>query len=290
MKVIILTGPTASGKSRLAINHAAWHGNIDIINADSMQVYREIPITSAQPNLKDLQDASHKMYGFLNGNEQLSAGKWIDLILSEIKNSHKNGRIPMLVGGSAMYIRLLIDGMANICDVEPKISQENRNLLEKIGKAEFFKLLAEKDPMAADKIKETDSQRMLRAYDVICQSGRSIYDWQKQKTQGFLDDFEVSKWLLMPDRQVIYKSCNERFLQQIENGAVDEVENLLKLKYDRSFTVHKAIGTAEIIDYIEGRLKYSEMIEKAQQATRNYAKRQSTWFRNKFKDFTNITS
>jgi len=282
--VIILTGPTASGKSRFAVNFAIKNKNIDIINADSMQVYLEIPITSAQPDKEDLINANHKKYGFLNGNIQLTVGKWIEIIVQEIKTSHENERIPMLVGGSAMYIRLLIDGMANIPNITKETSQEVYEIYKILGKDGFYQKLITQDQKSI-KIKPNDTQRTFRAFEVFHQTGKSIFELQANKAQSELSNYNLHKILLMPTRDEIYKSCNQRFLDMIKNGALEEIEKLIKLQYSRQLSIHKAIGVPEIISYLENEINKEKMIEKAQQHTRNYSKRQSTWFVNKFQDF-----
>ncbi len=288
--VILLTGPTASGKSALAVEYAVQAGNIAIINADSMQVYREIGIVSAAPSAKDLQKAEHRLYTFLPGSEQLSVAKWLELIEKEVKNVHLQGKIPLIVGGSAMYIRILLDGISNIPEIPDEISNEVENMLKNLGNDDFFAELARLDENAAKMIKKTDKQRMLRAFSVKKHTGKSIFDfYQNPKQKSALSDYSLAKILLIPDRNVVYNACNSRFCDMLQNGALEEGKSLIEYGYSRDLSVHKAIGVPQIIDYLEGRISHAEMVNNAQKCTRNYAKRQLTWFRNKFTDFHAIS-
>lgn len=284
--ILILTGPTASGKSSIAIEIGERYKNIEIINADSMQIYEEIPIVSAQPNKLDIQKVKHKMYGIIKGDVQLNVSMWLEIIKKEINDTLSKNKIPFIVGGTTMYIRLLIDGLSDVEDVKKETKEEAEKLFNLLGKLEFYKKLIELDPNCKGKIKETDKNRMIRAFCVIKETRRSIFEMQKEsKKISILKDFEVKKLILMPERDFIYNSCNNRFIDMMKDGGIEEIESLIKLNYDRNLSIHKAIGVPEIIDYIEGRVKKEEMINFAQQHTRNYAKRQMTWFRNKFNDF-----
>lgn len=284
-KVIILTGPTASGKSDLAVQYGINSGNVVIINADSMQVYKEIPIIAASPKKYDLEKVPHKLYEILTGNEQLSAGKWLELVENEIKIAHNNAKIPLIVGGTTMYIRLLIDGISQIPDIPEEINIEAKNELSNLGKDDFFAKLVQFDSKCGEKIKKTDSQRMLRAFSVMKYTGKSIFDYHNNNKPSILQNYDVKKIVLMPPREVVYKYCNSRFCDMIQDGVIDEIKALIDMKYRENSPVYNAIGVLEIIDYINEKINYENMVEKVQQYTRNYAKRQMTWLRNKFLDF-----
>jgi len=287
-KVIIITGPTTSGKTKYAINQAKRAGDIEIINADSMQVYKEIPILSAQPVLDEMQDVSHRLFGFMQGDEQLSVGKWLEMVKKEIEDVHKNDKTPMIVGGSVMYIDALVHGISQIPEVPREILDEAKELLEKIGKEEFYKKLIELDSESADKIKETDKQRMLRSYVVKKFTKKSIFFFQSNFRWCILNEYKVYKGVIFPDREDVYKACDTRFINMVQLGAIEEVSHLLSMNYDRSFSIFKANGVPEISQYLRNEVTLERAIELAQQHTRNYAKRQMTWIRNRFQEFKTI--
>ncbi len=286
-KIIILTGPTASGKSSLALEFAIKHKNIDIINADSMQVYSEIPIICANPPKQDLAAANHKLYGFLRANEPLSAGLWIDMIDEEIKESMGNNKTPLLVGGSTMYIRLLLDGIRKLPEVSDDIKKFAISEFNRLGKEEFFKNLCKIDPICYEKINKNDSQRAIRAFEIKTASGKSFYD-KYETEKSILSEFDVKKIALIPDVETVYNSCNLRFLDMLKDGVLDEISDFLKSEYDENLSACKAIGVPEIKKYIQGEMNLEEVISKTQQHTRNYAKRQRTWINNRFDDFIKL--
>lgn len=283
--VIILTGPTASGKSQLAIEIANILGNIVILNADSMQIYEEIPIVSAQPSKDDQNEAEHRLYGVIKGNEPISVGKWLEITDIEVKNIQSQGKIPLIVGGTTMYIRLLCDGLSHLTDVPDETSNASEALLHQIGKEKFYNTLIALDPLASC-IKYTDKQRLLRAHSFFIHTKTSIFLARNEiKKKSILSDQNITKLILMPNRETIYTSCNNRFIDMINTGGIEEIESLIQLNYVRNLSIHKAIGVPEIVDFIESRTDKKTMIALAQQHTRNYAKRQMTWLRNKFQDF-----
>jgi len=285
--IIVLTGPTASGKSDLAILLAK---NISgtVLNADSMQIYKEVPIISAVPDKTD--GIPHQLYSFLYGTELFSVSNWLSAVRNEIDRCHKVGSIPIIVGGTTMYIRLLIDGISEILKVDKHVIDDANLLMESIGKLEFHKKLSEIDIDAGLRIKPTDKQRMLRAYIVKMSSGTSIFDFHLQeRKQTLMPDEMVHKVAIVPEREKIYNSCNSRFLDMINNGGIEEVEQLINLKYGDTAPIFRTIGVKEIASYIASQVSKDEMIYRATAKTRQYAKRQMTWIRNNFNDFAKLS-
>lgn len=283
-KVIILTGPTASGKSSLAVEFGRKYRNIDIINADSMQVYSELPILCANPLAEDYLAVGHKLYGFLLASEQMSAGKWIEMIDIEIRKTINEGRVPILVGGSSMYIRRLIDGIRAVPNVSKDVRDLVKNRFDNLGRDRFFDELVVRDPLVGDRLHKNDTQRILRACEVLEQTGNSFFsDFGRSKS--ILSDFDLVKVVLLPDVDAVYHACDSRFLDMVEDGVVDEVADFMSKSYSENLSATKATGCQEIMSFLRGEISLDFAIEKSQQSTRNYAKRQRTWFKNGFEDF-----
>lgn len=277
-KIIIIAGPTASGKSELAVRLAKDAPSV-IINADSMQVYREIPILSAQPGAAERAETPHALYGFISAQEEFSTGRWLELAKSEIDKAHRGKIIPIVVGGTGLYLKSLIEGIAEIPDINADMRTYVRNLFVELGKEKFHEYLRGLDAAAAEKIRASDKQRMLRAAEVMLQTGESILYWQNQTKPNYPKEyFEISK--ILPERTELYRRCDARFLQMLENSALAEAAKLRDMKLPDSAMAMKALGARELISHLNGEIPLNEAIKKAQQMTRNYAKRQYTWFRN----------
>ena len=280
-KIIVIGGPTASGKSKFALNLAQEFPSV-IINADSQQVYAELPIISAQPTLSEQKIVPHKLYGFLKASEVCSVGVWIEAAKKEIDKALSEDKTPILVGGTGMYIKCLTEGMAEIPDIDEDLREETRALLEEIGNEEFHKILAEKDPETATRLEVGDSQRMVRAMEVIAQTGISISEFQKQPNKTFYPKEDFKKIFINPDREKLYANCNARFSKMLEEGALDEIAKFAKLNLSPELPSMKALGVPELLAHINGDISLEEATEKASGSTRRYAKRQLTWFRNQF--------
>jgi len=290
-KIVIIGGPTACGKSDLAIKIAGTlSGEIDsvIINADSMQVYREISIITAQPDADDLKKCEHKLYGFIDVENEFSVDIWLKNVIREIDAALKLGKLPIIVGGTGMYIKSLMHGIAEIPDIDSDVREEGRELLEKIGNNKFHDLLADIDPVMADRIFYTDSQRMVRAWEVIKQTGISLSDWQKNKNKIFYNKNSFTGFFLNIPRDILYDNCNNRFLKMLENNVMDEIKYLEKNNIDLNLTSMKSLGIPELRSYFRDEITLGSAIEKAQQSTRRYAKRQVTWFKNQLPELREV--
>jgi tRNA dimethylallyltransferase len=275
-KIIILSGATASGKSNIA-NNIALQYNSSIINADSMQVYQDLPILSAQPNKDVQQKISHYLYGFMFANDKMTVANWLDLVEDAIKESVRQSKLPIIVGGTGMYISRLIEGIAKIPNIEDEFKQESLNLYAKIGHLEFVKKFGNQNII--------DKQKLLRRCEVFLQTGKDIDYFLQQNHYKILQNYEFLHLNLNPLREQIYFNCNKRFDNMIKNGALEEVKNFIEKKPNYlNYNITKTLGFNEIINYLLNKLSFEEMQNLATQKTRNYAKRQLTWFRNQFKE------
>jgi tRNA dimethylallyltransferase len=280
-KIILIAGPTGAGKSALALDLAAKKRGM-IINADAMQIYAGLPILSNQPDAAEQKKAPHRLYAALDAAEHSSAGRWLDLARAAIKEAVDGGYTPILVGGTGLYFKALFGGLADIPKVPGEVRVKAKKLYEEMGEEKFRAALAKLDPDSAKKLARNDQQRLIRAYEVALHSGKPIGHWQKQSSAS-VGDFDIEPHLLMPPRDEVYAACNKRFHKMIERGAVEEAKAFLKRKLDPPLGAMKTIGLREIGAYLDGEITLDETIAKAQQMTRNYAKRQMTWFRNQWK-------
>ena len=287
-KIILIYGPTASGKSEFAIK-LAKKINGEIINADSMQVYKELKILSARPFKKDYKNIKHHLYGFQNVKKNFSSGDWLKLVNKKILEIKKRKRIPILVGGTGLYFKALIQGLVNIPNIPIKFRKKIRSLHKKIGSEKFFSKLLKLDPLSKKHIKPSDTQRSIRAYEVKSYTKRSIYMWFKN-TQADYASGDFYKIYLDYPRSDLLKRINTRTEKMIKDGAIREVKRFIKLKVPRDKTASKAIGIQEIRDYIDKKIQKSDVIEKISVKTRQYAKRQSTWARGNMLDWNKINS
>ncbi len=276
--IVILAGPTASGKSRLAIDLARAHGGV-VINADSMQVNRELNVLTARPAPDETAAAPHRLYGVLPAAEACSAARWRALALAEIAAARDAGKLPILVGGTGLYLRALTDGLAPVPDVPPDLRDEARTLHARLGGAAFHARLAERDAEAAARLAPGDTRRLIRAWEVIEATGAPLAEWQRRQAgEGGLDG-RVVRLVLMPPRAALYARCDARFAAMVGRGALDEVAALLGLGLAPDLPAMKAVGVPELARHLAGESDLETAIAAAQQATRRYAKRQLTWFR-----------
>ena len=278
--VVIIAGPTASGKSALAIDVAKEFNGV-IINADSMQVYRELDILSARPPERDLAQAPHRLYGILAPDDPCSVGRWLELAVAEIKTAWAHGQLPLVVGGTGMYLKALQEGLAPIPDVPAATREEATALHGKLGGEAFRDELAKLDPDAAQRLPAGDTQRLIRAYEVALATGRPLSDWQKDHpSQPPLPGAAIAVVTLIPDRDVLYDGVNRRFDWMMENGALDEVRRLDELGLDPALPAMKAVGVPELRRIVTAGDDVEIAVEDAKRATRQFAKRQMTWLRN----------
>ena len=274
--IVIVAGPTASGKSALALAIAEALGGT-IINADSMQVYRDLAVLTARPGAAELARVPHRLYGVIDAAEACSAGRWRDLALAEIAAARAAGRVPVLAGGTGLYLRALLDGLAPVPPVPAALREEARALHARLGGEAFRDALARHDPDAARRLAASDTQRLIRAYEVVTASGRTLADWRRG--QGPAAGPPAVAVVLLPPRDTLYAACDLRFLAMMEQGALAEVAALLARGLDPALPAMKAVGVPELAALLSGRSSPEAAVAAGQQATRRYAKRQYTWFR-----------
>lgn len=286
--IVIIAGPTASGKSHTALAIAKKYGGV-IINADAMQVYEEIPILSAQPTLAEQEGIPHYLYGVLPGSEACSAAKWVSLAVPIITKAQTEGLLPIVVGGTGLYIKSLTKGLSAIPDIAPDVRISTREQMQTIGKEKFYEELKYVDPVMASRLRPTDTQRLIRAMEVWKQTGISLSVWQEKKPLPPLPDAQFITFFMHPDRTWLYERCNSRFLQMMHQGGLEEATALLAKRYPESLPVMKALGVPSLLTYLKEEMPLEEAISHAQQATRNYAKRQVTWFKHQLHAAEEIT-
>jgi tRNA dimethylallyltransferase len=280
--IILVGGPTASGKSAFAMQLARAQ-NGSIINADAMQVYSGLPVLTAQPDPADMSEIPHLLYQIMDSGEAGSAGKWLALAKNAITEVKASGRLPILVGGTGMYFSALLGGLADIPEIPKDVRDAGEKLFLDMGEQKFRRLLAAQDMESAARIKSNDRQRLIRAYEVAVHTGKSLSQWQKDGIFKTTGDYAPEFHLLSPPREALYRNCDARFIAMVERGAIDEVKNLLARNLSPALPAMKILGVGEIAMFLKGEISRGLAIEKAQQMTRNYAKRQMTWFRNQWK-------
>jgi len=283
--ILILCGATASGKSYLGHELAKVY-NGEIINIDSMQVYKEIPIITASPPKSYKDEIPYNLYNFLSITEDFSVVKYLKLAAEKINEVIAKGKLPILVGGTGLYINSLIYGYNNIPDISNDLRIQVRKLHDEIGNIELHNKLTKIDPLAASKIKQGDTQRLIRAYEVILQTGKSIFSFQALQKEQILSEFNCKIIFLNPERKFLYKTIDERLNNIFKKGAINEI-SLLKKQFSADVYLNlKAVGIKEILAYLENNITLNEALNLAQIRTRQYAKRQVTWFKHQIKDKT----
>jgi tRNA dimethylallyltransferase len=271
----LIAGPTASGKSSLAIALAEATDGV-IINADSAQLYADLPILSAAPSARERAAAEHRLYNVRDGALPCSAAQWADLARAEIDAVHGEGRLPILVGGTGLYLRTLLDGIAPIPPIDPDVRAAVRGACV----SENYAALTPLDPCAAARLNPGDTSRVARALEVVRSTGRTLDSWQEECSGGIGDRVALRPLILLPPRGWLIERCDQRFEAMIEAGAVNEVQALLERKLDANLPVMKTIGVRELGCLIEGEWSREQAVAAGQIATRRYAKRQYTWFAN----------
>ena len=276
LPVVAISGPTASGKSRLAVDAAETLGGM-IVNADSMQVYHELSILTARPDATAQARVPHRLYGVLPGSERCSAGRWRALAVAEIEACHAEGRVPIVVGGTGLYLRALEKGLAAVPEIPATARVVAEALYRDLGGVAFYAALAERDPIMAARLQPSDRQRLVRAWEVLDATGRSLADWQSDADDE--SPYRFDHIVCLPPRAALYAACDARVMAMIDAGAVEEVRALLALNLDPALPVMKALGVAAIGRYLAGEQSLQAAIAAMQKQTRNYAKRQMTWLR-----------
>lgn len=281
-RAVLIAGPTASGKSALALDMARAQGAV-IVNADSMQVYDTLCVITARPAPQEMLQADHRLYGTVPAATRFSTGQWLDEVSAVMAET---GDAPLLfVGGTGLYFDALLNGFADIPEVPEALTAAVQAEIAGLDAAGRLALLQQEDPQAAERLKVADPQRLIRAIAVKRATGRTLSSFQDDKQAGVLGEFDVERMVLDPDRMVLRQRIAQRFAAMMRSGAVEEVAALMALQLDPGLPVMKAIGVREIADWQAGRLAEAEAVTLATIATQQYAKRQRTWFRNRFGDW-----
>ncbi len=287
-KIILLAGPTASGKSKLAIS-LARKLNGEIINADSMQVFKEFKILSSRPSSSDIQKIKHHLYGVISVKRYFSAGDWLKQAKKKINFCLKKKKIPIVVGGTGLYFNTITKGISKIPNIDLKTRNKVRNLYKKIGFKRFYDLLLKLDPKIKGRILLTDSQRVQRAYEVKIKTKKSLFDWFTNTKSDFLD-FEIKKIFIDIPREELLKKISQRTELMIKNQCINEVRKFNKLKIKKNLSANKLIGVQEINDFLKRSISLDQCKELINIKTRQYAKRQNTWARGHMKNWNKLYS
>ena len=285
-KIILISGPTASGKSKFAIQ-LAKKINGEVINADSMQIYKELKILTARPKLKDIKIVKHHLYGFKSVKDNYSTGNWLRDAKSKIKNIKKKNKIPILVGGTGLYFKALTEGIVKIPEIPFNIRNRVRKKQSKIGQIKFYSELIKLDPLCKSKIDKNDTQRSMRAYEVKKFTNKSLFDWYSETYSDFTHDSFIKLYVDYP-REKLLEKISLRANEMLRDGAINEVKKFYKLRIRKDLSSQKVIGLNEIKDYLDKRLDLNVLKEKISIKTRQYAKRQSTWARGQMSDWKKI--
>ena len=285
-KIILISGPTASGKSIFAIK-VAKKVNGEIINADSMQVYKKLKILTARPEKEELKKIKHHMYGIINLNEKFSTGQWLNYTIKIIKDIKKRKKTPILVGGTGLYFQALIDGLAQIPKIPYSVRNKVRLMQKKEGQKKFYKNLIALDPKIKNRFDPNDAQRSIRAFEVKLYTKISMYDWAN-KTKSEFKDSDFIKLYINFKRDELIKRISLRTSKMIEAGAVKEVKKFIKLKVKKNHSINKVIGIDELTQFLKNKINIDKVEELISIKTRQYAKRQATWARSRMVSWKKI--
>ena len=285
-KIILISGPTASGKSNFAVK-IAKRINGEIVNADSMQVYKQLKILTARPNKQEQKNIKHHMYGVVDLNKKFSTGQWLKLAIKKIKEIKKRKKIPILVGGTGLYFQSLIDGLVKIPEIPLKFRNKIRLIQKKEGQKKFYKKLLKIDPGVEDKFDPNDIQRTIRAFEIKSFTKISMYEWLT-KTKSEFKDEEFLKLYIDFKREDLIKRISLRSIKMIEEGAINEVKKFIKLKIKKDLSVNRVIGIDELTQYLDKKINLDKAQELISIKTRQYAKRQATWARSRMTSWEKI--
>jgi tRNA dimethylallyltransferase len=276
--VIVIGGPTASGKSSLALEIAEEFGG-EVVNADSMQVYGDLEILTARPGADETRRVPHHLYGVLGVGERCSAGQWRTRALDAIRDIHSRARVPVVVGGTGLYLRALVTGLHRMPTVPTAIREDLNARLAAEGARSLHAELTACDPESAAGLNPSDAQRVVRALEIFIHTGQGLKSWQSGETEAAPDDLRFFRLVTLPPRDALYDAVNERFGQMISQGALEEVERLFSQAPEDDFPLLKAVGVQAIRSYLAGEIDRERLLELGRRDTRRYAKRQMTWFR-----------
>jgi len=286
--IILLAGPTASGKSKLAIKLAEYF-NGEIINADSMQIYKEFSILTSKPSLKEEQLTRHHLYGIHSVKKKFSTGHWLEIAIKKIEDQWEKNKTPIIVGGTGLYFKALTDGLVKIPEIPIIIKNQTRKLHKEIGQKNFYNKLIKVDPLSEKFVVSTDAQRSMRVYEVKKFTNKSLFDLI-QKTKSNFNNQVFKKLFINTPRELLHGKIEERVEAMFKDGAIKEVEKFLKLKIYRELSANKIIGVKEIAGYLKGKTTITETKKLITLKTRQYAKRQFTWARGHMKSWEMIYS
>lgn len=281
--MLVICGPTASGKSYLA-HYLAKIYDGEIVNSDSMQIYKHIPIITASPSPIYRNEIPYHLYNFLSVDQEFSVIQYVNHALEKITDIRNRGKLPIIVGGTGLYINSLLFGYNEIPTISPEIRQYVRELHSKIGSCQFFNQLKELDVLASQKLNKHDSQRVIRAYEVFMQTKQSIFTFQATQNIPILPEFDFKVIFLHPEREFLYQTCNTRLEKIFNEGAIEEIALIKENFPDIISSAIKTIGLREILSYLNNEITLQTALNLAQIKTRQYAKRQITWFKNQIKD------
>ena len=275
--VYVIAGPTATGKSDLSISLAKKISGA-VINSDSMQVYENLEILTARPTLSEMKNINHHLYGFVDGRERYNVERWCNDATEIIKKTSAKNLTPILVGGTGLYINTLINGLVDLPSIPESIKIESEKILQEFGKDFLINQIKNVDPESLNEINNNDTVRLRRIWEVFESTGKKFSEWKLNKNKKFITDYKFKILLFLPDREKNYQVVNSRFVKMMKSGAVEEVKKLLELNLNDSLPVMRAHGVPEIKKYLANESTLEECINKGQQVTRNYVKRQHTWW------------
>lgn len=287
VQAIFIAGPTASGKSAAAARLARALGGA-VVNADSMQVYRELRVLTARPGPADEAEAPHHLYGFVPVTEAYSAGKWARDAAEVLARLRRDSILPIVAGGTGLYFSALENGLSPVPEVSREIRAAARARCEALGNESFYRELQERDPRTAAQLSPGDTQRVIRAWEVFEETGQGLAEWQEVKGEPLLPPGRMARFVVHPPREALYAACDARFEAMLDAGALEEARAIAAMKLDPILPATRALGLAQLVALAEGRMGREEAVAEAKRKTRNYAKRQVTWFRNQMKDWAQL--
>lgn len=288
-RAILIAGPTASGKSALAVAIAARHGGV-VINADSMQVYRELAILTARPAPDEMAQAPHALYGHVPGAQPYSVGRWMEDVGHAIADAERAGMLPVIVGGTGLYFKALLEGLSPIPPIPAAIRDHWRDEARRLGAEALHAALAIRDPETASRLRASDPQRVTRALEVLEATGRGLTDWQREPGQPLLRETETIRLVMNPERSALYALADRRFDLMMQAGALEEATGLAALELSPELPVMRALGVRPLVAASAGSMSVRDAVEAAKIETRQYIKRQLTWLRRNMISWKSIVS
>jgi len=275
--IYLIAGPTASGKSNFSIDLAKKINGV-VINSDSMQVYKNLEILTARPNKKEMKNIDHYLYGYVNCMERYNVEKWCNDAAEIIQKTFQRNLTPILVGGTGLYVNTLINGLIDIPPIPESIKNESGKIIKEFGKDFLTTQIQKFDPASLKEVNSNDTVRLRRIWEVYESTGKKFSEWKLNKNKKFIENYDFKIFLFLPNREKNYQIVNSRFIKMINSGAIEEVTKLLDLNLNDSLPIMRAHGVPEIIKFLRNEISLEECIRRGQQVTRNYVKRQHTWW------------